>query len=108
MAGGWTISGMAKNCVSDPADSSARPINGLRARRATLSDAAAIAELYNQGIADRIATFEIAPRSAEQIAKWFTGQQLVAQSGCTRITRSACRWLANITSSQRVGLGDVD
>ncbi len=31
-------------------------------------DAAAIAAIYNEGIAERIATFEIQPRTAEQIA----------------------------------------
>ena len=50
---------------------------GLRTRAATLADAAAIAAIYNEGIADRIATFETEPRSAENIAEWFTGQQLV-------------------------------
>jgi L-amino acid N-acyltransferase YncA len=35
---------------------------------ATPADAAAIAEIYNEGIADRIATFETEPRTAEQIA----------------------------------------
>jgi L-amino acid N-acyltransferase YncA len=49
----------------------------LRTRAATLADAAAIAAIYNEGIADRIATFETEPRSAGQIAKWFTGRQLV-------------------------------
>ncbi len=43
----------------------------LRARPAAVSDAAAIAGIYNQGIADRVATFETEPRSAEQIARWF-------------------------------------
>jgi L-amino acid N-acyltransferase YncA len=38
---------------------------------------AAIAAIYNEGIADRIATFETEPRSAGQIAEWFTGRQLV-------------------------------
>ena len=37
-------------------------------RLATLADAAAIAAIYNEGIADRIATFETEPRTAEQIA----------------------------------------
>ena len=50
---------------------------GLRTRLATLADAAAIAAIYNEGIADRIATFETEPRSAGQIAGWFTGRQLV-------------------------------
>jgi hypothetical protein len=34
----------------------------------------------NQGIADRIATFEIEPRSAADIAEWFTRQHLGARS----------------------------
>jgi L-amino acid N-acyltransferase YncA len=33
----------------------------LRVRLATRADAAAIAEIHNQGIEDRIATFETAP-----------------------------------------------
>jgi L-amino acid N-acyltransferase YncA len=49
----------------------------LRTRSARLADAAAIAAIYNEGIADRIATFETEPRSAGQIAGWFTGRQLV-------------------------------
>jgi L-amino acid N-acyltransferase YncA len=49
----------------------------LRTRSATLADAAAIAAIYSEGIADRIATFGTEPRSAGQIAEWFTGQQLV-------------------------------
>jgi L-amino acid N-acyltransferase YncA len=49
----------------------------LRMRVATLADAAAIAAIYNEGIADRVATFETEPRSAGQIAEWFTGRQLV-------------------------------
>jgi L-amino acid N-acyltransferase YncA len=49
----------------------------LRTRAATLADADAIAAIYNEGIADRIATFETEPRSTAQIADWFTGRQLV-------------------------------
>src|ERR1700736_5518515 len=49
----------------------------LRTRAGTLADAAAIAAIYNDGIADRIATFETDPRSAGQMAEWFTGWQLV-------------------------------
>ncbi len=37
-------------------------------RLATPADAAAIAIIYNQGIAERIATFETEPRTAAQIA----------------------------------------
>ena len=52
-------------------------MSGLRTRVGTLADAAAIAAIYNEGIADRIATFEIEPRSAAQIAEWFSGRRLV-------------------------------
>jgi phosphinothricin acetyltransferase len=40
----------------------------LSTRLATLGDADAIAAIYNEGIADRIATFETEPRSVTQIA----------------------------------------
>ena len=39
----------------------------LTTRLATLADAAAIAEIYNEGIADRIATFETEPRTPAQL-----------------------------------------
>lgn len=42
----------------------------LQVRPATLDDAAAIAEIYNQGIRARIATFETAERSAEDRRAW--------------------------------------
>jgi L-amino acid N-acyltransferase YncA len=45
--------------------------SGLRARPARLDDAAAITAIYNQGIEDRIATFETEPRSVDQIEAWF-------------------------------------
>ena len=41
--------------------------SGVRLARA--DDAAAIATIYNEGIADRIATFETEPRTPEQIAR---------------------------------------
>ena len=43
--------------------------SALRTRLATPADASAIATIYNEGIADRIATFETEPRTSEQIAK---------------------------------------
>jgi L-amino acid N-acyltransferase YncA len=48
-----------------------------KTRLATPADAAAIAAIYNQGIVDRIATFETEPRTARQITQWFTGHELV-------------------------------
>ena len=44
------------------------------ARAARPEDAAAIAAIYNQGIEDRVATFETEPRSAADIARWFDGR----------------------------------
>jgi phosphinothricin acetyltransferase len=41
------------------------------ARAATRTDAAAIARIYNQGIEDRVATFETRPRTAADIERWF-------------------------------------
>ena len=49
----------------------------LRTRPARVADAASIAEIYNQGIADRIATFETEPRTPAQIEEWLTGRNLV-------------------------------
>jgi L-amino acid N-acyltransferase YncA len=43
-------------------------VTALAARLATVADAEAIARIYNEGIADRIATFETEPRTAEQLA----------------------------------------
>jgi len=40
-------------------------------RSAKLADAAAITEIYNQGIEDRLATFETRPRVAADIEAWF-------------------------------------
>ena len=45
----------------------------LAARAATPDDAPAIARIYNQGIDGRLATFETAHRTAEQVAQWFDG-----------------------------------
>jgi L-amino acid N-acyltransferase YncA len=45
----------------------------LTARTATPDDAAEMAKIYNEGIQDRIATFETRPRSADDIRKWFDG-----------------------------------
>ena len=39
-------------------------------RTATTSDAAAIAAIYNEGIEDRLATFETSPRSEADVRGW--------------------------------------
>ncbi|RMD78782.1 MAG: N-acetyltransferase family protein [Chloroflexi bacterium] len=46
-------------------------MSSVLTRSATVADAEAIAAIYNQGIADRIATFETRPRTAEEVAGWF-------------------------------------
>ena len=45
----------------------------MHTRIATPADAAAIAQIYNQGIEDRVATFETRPRSFEDVHTWFDG-----------------------------------
>ena len=45
----------------------------MRVRPAVPDDAHAIAAIYNEGIADRTATFETRPRSADDIRAWFDG-----------------------------------
>lgn len=42
-------------------------------RLATLEDSAAIAQIYNEGIEDRVATFETRLRSAADVQSWFDG-----------------------------------
>ena len=49
----------------------------MRARPASARDAAEIARIYNQGIEDRVATFETRPRSAAEIQPWFEDQRVV-------------------------------
>lgn len=46
----------------------------MTARPATPADADAIAVIYNQGIEDRIATFETRLRTAADIRAWFGGR----------------------------------
>jgi L-amino acid N-acyltransferase YncA len=46
----------------------------MKARAAAPRDAAAIARIYNEGIEERIATFESRPRTAADIEKWFDGR----------------------------------
>src|SRR5260370_5219687 len=43
----------------------------MQVRSATPNDATAIANIYNQGIEDRVATFETRFRSVEDVQAWF-------------------------------------
>ena len=45
----------------------------MHVRPADLADASAIAEVYNEGIEDRVATFETRLRTAEDVVSWFDG-----------------------------------
>ena len=45
----------------------------MDARPATYDDAEAMARIYNEGIEDRIATFETRPRSGADVAAWLGG-----------------------------------
>lgn len=55
----------------------------MKARVAKSDDASAIADIYSQGIEDRVATFETRPRSPEDIQEWFDGKHpvIVVESG---------------------------
>jgi L-amino acid N-acyltransferase YncA len=46
----------------------------LAARPATPADAERIAQIYNEGIEDRVGTFETRPRSTGDIRAWFDGR----------------------------------
>lgn len=45
----------------------------MTARVATRADAPAIARIYNEGIADRVATFETRMRTEDDVRSWFDG-----------------------------------
>jgi phosphinothricin acetyltransferase len=82
-------------------DQRERRATTVRARAAIPADAGAIARIYNEGIEDRIATFETRPRSAEDIASWFDGvhpvvvveeaaDQVVGFASCSSYRPRAC------------------
>ena len=45
----------------------------MTTRVATPQDAETLAHIYNQGIEDRVATFETRPRSVDDVRAWFDG-----------------------------------
>jgi phosphinothricin acetyltransferase len=51
------------------------------ARLGEVADAARIATIYNEGIEDRIATFEATPRSVADIEQWFANGQVICVAG---------------------------
>jgi L-amino acid N-acyltransferase YncA len=46
----------------------------MKTREAAADDAAAIARIYNEGIDDRVATFETRHRTADDVVQWFDGR----------------------------------
>jgi phosphinothricin acetyltransferase len=56
-------------------------MTGRFVRAARLDDMPRIAEIYNQGIEDRIATFETDLRTPQQIAQWFDSGYVILVSG---------------------------
>lgn len=72
----------------------------LHARPATPDDAPRIAQIYNQGIEDRVGTFETTLRSADDVRAWFDGRhpivvvedgsEIVAFASTSTYRRRAC------------------
>lgn len=80
----------------------------MMARPAGPADAAAIALIYNEGIEDRVATFETEPRSAEDVRRWFdhdlpvvvveeTGQVIAFAAARPYSSRPCYRGIADIS-----------
>jgi L-amino acid N-acyltransferase YncA len=65
--------------------------SSMQVRIATIGDAAAIAAIYNEGITERIATFETRLRSADDVRQWFDGRHpiVVVEEGETVIAFAA-------------------
>ena len=53
----------------------------LIARAASPDDAPLLAQIYNEGIEDRVGTFETRPRTADDVRQWFDGHPIVAVEG---------------------------
>src|SRR5215470_5168978 len=99
------------------------PLSRFTTRNATRSDAAAIAEIYNQGIEDRVATFETRLRTGTEVEAWFDnvhpvivvelGKRIVAfASTSTYRPRECYRGIAEVSlyvdrSFRRQGAGSV-
>jgi phosphinothricin acetyltransferase len=49
----------------------------MKSRDAAIADAPAIAGIYNEGIDDRVATFETRHRTADDVVQWFDGRHPV-------------------------------
>ena len=65
----------------------------LQTRAAIPADAEAIARIYNEGIEDRIATFETRPRTAGDVRGWFDGRHPIV------VAEDRARVLAFVSTS---------
>jgi len=66
--------------VRDPTrPASPRGLASIRIRAAASRDAAAIAAIYNEGIAGRGATFETTERSADDVRRWLASTSRIAR-----------------------------
>ena len=59
-------------------------------RVALPGDAAVIAAIYNQGIEDRIGTFETEPRTVAMVAAWFDGRPSYCRRRARRRSHRLC------------------
>ena len=76
-------------------------------RAADRSDAAALCEIYNQGIAERQATFETRERSVDEVEAWFSGDALiVVEAGDDRVVHGFARLVAASDRCVYAGVGD--
>ena len=76
----------------------------MRVRLASVADAAEMVGIYNQGIEDRVGTFETTPRTAATVRTWFDGQhpivvveqegEIIAYASCSAYRPK--RWYAGI------------
>ncbi len=71
--------------------------SAVRVRSAILADAAAITEIYNEGIRGRTATFETRERSEAEVRAWFANPRypiLVAEQEGERGEREVVGWIS--------------
>ena len=72
-------------------------------RAATAADAEAIADIYNEAVAERSATFDTAPVSAADAAGWLGGAPLLV----TELDGRVAGWARAIASTERCALAGV-
>src|SRR3954462_14938297 len=96
-----SLPSVTRDHIATHVDGDVHAFPALAARPATPADAATIARIYNEGIEDRIATFETRLRTAADIEAWFDGVHpiVVVEDGAAAARRSLLGFAA--TSSYR-------